>query len=230
MPTRSIASHYPLFLDLAGKSAFVIGGGNVAERKIARLLRCAAVVTVVSPLASRRIRKWHAEKRLRWIKRRCRLADLRGARLVFCATNHAGVDRKFARVALERGLLVNCAPAPELGDFILPAAVAAGPIQIAVSTSGASPALARRLAREIAHRLDIKKAARWAKLLQDLRPLIMAEVPMSRRSKLWKQLTSDEIGDLVKMNRMSMARKLALSSIEKASRGVVPTRKGIDPN
>lgn len=225
MSKTNSPSFYPAFLSLAGESALVIGGGAVAERKIRGLLKCGAQVTVVAPLATTRVQRWAARGQLRWQKRTFRLADLRGQRLVFCATDHPEVDERAAREARRRHLLVNCAAAPQLGNMILPAVAQAAPVQIAVSTGGASPALARRLARELELKLP-HQAQPWADLLQKLRPQVLAKVPRGQREKLWRELTGDQMARLMRSGQHAAASRKAQQLIQQAagSRATVKSR------
>ena len=209
---------YPIFVNLTEESALVVGAGRVGERKVRGLLRCGARVTVVAPLATRAIRKLATARKLRWHAREFQPADLRAQRLVFCATDHLDVDLRVARAARRRGALVNCASSltPALGNFILPATARTGMVQVAVSTGGASPALARKLLRRIVGGLGAQ-AARWARLLQQMRPLVVARVPAARRSALWKHLVADDLGELLRAGKLSAARKLALQRMDAAA-------------
>lgn len=213
---RTSPASYPAFLNLAETPALVIGAGPVAERKVAGLLRAGACVTVVAPLASGKIRVWAANGKLRWRVRKFQLTDLRGMRLVFCATDHPDVDEQAARAARRLGLLVNCASASDLGNFILPATAQAGPVHLAVSTGGASPMLARQLVRQLIQLLPAHAGA-WSKLLSELRPQILADVPRGQRSLLWSKLTSDRIGALIRDSKTVEARRLARQMIRQAT-------------
>ena len=216
--------YIPLFVDLAGNSVLVIGGGAVGVRKVNALLRSGATVKVVAPQAKPQLRKWHRAQRLRWIERPVQVRDLNGAKLVICATGHPDVDRQMSLAARRRGLLVNCASNPELGNVIFPALARQGPVQIAVSTGGASPALTRKLARDVARDLG-SKAARWARLIEQLRPLVMAQVPRQLRTALWKHLTADKLGDMLNDGRMAEARKFARMKIKEASQQIPLKRR-----
>ncbi len=142
-------SHYPLFLDISDQNAVVVGAGRVATRKIRSLLAAGATVTVVSPRAAGAIERLSRDHRIRWIRRRYRAADLHGARLVIAATDDEQVNQRVCAEANRRKLLVNCAAPPEAGNFIVPALVRKGRLMIAVSTGGASPALAKHLRRQL---------------------------------------------------------------------------------
>jgi precorrin-2 dehydrogenase/sirohydrochlorin ferrochelatase len=215
-------SGYPAFLSISGARALVIGAGRVAERKITGLLRDGAIVTVVAPLASPRVRQWAAAGKLQWRSRKFRLVDLRGQRLVFCATDHADVDQAAAQAARRSGLLVNCSSAPELGNFVLPAVARSGQVQVAVSTGGASPALARRLSADFGR--ELKHADAWAALLREFRREIIERVPRARQRKLWDDLTSEVMARLIQGGKPAEARRMMRNLIERAAN--VRSRQG----
>jgi precorrin-2 dehydrogenase/sirohydrochlorin ferrochelatase len=135
--------HYPLFLSLTNQPVVVIGGGTVAKRKIRSLLASRALVTVISPHATR------LPKGVRWLRRRYRHGDLRGACLVVAATDDQSVNERVCGEAKKRKLLVNCVAPPSAGNFIVPAVARRGGLTIAVSTGGVNPALAKRLRRDL---------------------------------------------------------------------------------
>jgi len=140
---------YPLFLDLAGQRVVVIGAGRVAARKIRTLLAAGAIGTVVSPKANATIRRLAQTKHIRWVRRRYRRGDLRGARLVVAATDDLTVNMLVCTEAKRRKLLVNCIAPPAAGNFIVPSQVRRGGIGLAISTGGTSPAFAKRLRRDL---------------------------------------------------------------------------------
>ena len=161
---------YALFLDLTNQPTFVVGAGVVATRKIRSLLAAKANVTVISPKATPAIRRM---KRIRWLRRRYRRGDLRGARLVVAATDNQEVNRQVCAEAKRRKLLVNCIAPPEAGNFIVPSLVRRGGITLAISTGGLSPALAKRLRQELEVYLNDKYAG--LKLRRRIRPSPPAE-------------------------------------------------------
>jgi siroheme synthase-like protein len=137
--------YYPIFLDLAGKPVLVVGAGKVALRKVKGLLAAGAYVTVVAPRAE----KEFADLAVTMRRRAFRAADIRGAALVFAATNKRAVNHAVARKAARLGIPVNVADSREECDFIVPARITRGSLQIAVSTGGESPRLAAALRRKI---------------------------------------------------------------------------------
>jgi precorrin-2 dehydrogenase/sirohydrochlorin ferrochelatase len=144
-----LVMHYPLFLNLTDQPVVVIGAGNVATRKIRTLLVAGACVTVISPQANTVLRQLIRRKRVRWIRRRYRRGDLRGARLAIAATGDPAVNELVCAEAKQRRLLVNCVAPPAAGNFIVPSQVRRGGITLAISTGGTSPAFAKRLRRDL---------------------------------------------------------------------------------
>ena len=140
---------YPVALDLRGRSCLVVGGGPVAERKVRGLLEAGAAVTVVSPDLTPRLRAWAAGQRCRHVARAYRSADVAGRVLVLAATDDARTTAQVYRDARRAGALVNAADDPERCDFLLPALLRRGRLTVAVSTGGASPALARSVRDEL---------------------------------------------------------------------------------
>lgn len=140
---------YPLFLRLDGRPCLVIGGGRVAFRKATALLRCGAKVSVVSPELSASLRRLARGRKVRWLKRRFRPADLAGMELAVAATDDQGVNLLAAREARRRHLWINVVDQPALCSFIVPSVVRRGKLALAISTGGASPALAKWIRRDL---------------------------------------------------------------------------------
>jgi siroheme synthase-like protein len=160
-------NYYMACLDLEGRRALVVGGGSVGLEKASGLRACGARVTVVSPELDERFADFDVD----WIARRYQRWDLRGHFLVVAATSDRAVNEKVSRDAELRGMLCNVADVPDLCNFILPAVHREGPIAIAVSTGGASPALAKRLRSQIAE-LVHPEHAELAEELRSLRPAV----------------------------------------------------------
>ena len=121
----------------------------MAERKVKSLLQAGAQVTVVAPQATPALRALAAAGKISWRAQPYRASDMDQATLVFAATGLHEVERRVAADAARRGIPVNCAGWPELGSFLVPAQARRGELQIAISTGGSSPALARKLARQL---------------------------------------------------------------------------------
>jgi len=202
------APYYPIFLDLCSRKVVVIGGGPVAERKVKTLLEAGARVTVVAPDATAALQRWDAGKKLRWLARKYRASDLNGAILVFSATDRPEIERQVAAAAVRRGIPVNSAGKPESGTFLVPARAQRGRLQIAVSTGGASPALARSLAQQLKKWIG-PEYAEWTRLLARLRPRIVKSVAPENRPRLLEQLTDSKILRLLRQGRQQEAVEVA---------------------
>lgn len=159
--------YYMACLDLEGRSCLVVGGGSVGLEKALGLLECGARVTVVAPRVVDELLRLPLE----WLGRPYESSDLDGRFLVVAATSDGTLNRRVYADAEARSLLCNVADAPELCNFILPAVHREGPIAIAVSTGGASPALAQRLRSDIAAVVG-PEHAELARRLRDLRPSV----------------------------------------------------------
>jgi len=139
--------YYPVFLNLSGRLCVVVGGGSVAERKTLSLLEADAVVKVISPSLTEGLRLLLEEGRIQHIPRGYRKGDLDGAFLVVAATPDMDLNRSIFRDG--KGIPVNVVDIPELCSFIVPSVVRRGPLTIAISTSGVSPALSRSIREEM---------------------------------------------------------------------------------
>ena len=138
----------------------VVGGGEVANRKARKLLQARAKVVVISPEVRPELASVAAEVH----RRPYREGDLKGAFLVFTATDIRGVNAAVAREARKRGVPVNVADNPSKGDFALPSILRRGQLQVAVSTGGASPSLARRIRCELEEVFGFE----WAGVVEEL--------------------------------------------------------------
>lgn len=141
--------YLPIFLEVAGRRCVVVGGGEVAERKVLTLLEARADVTVISPAATEMLMLCASEGRIRYVQREYQAGDIEGAALLYAASDDAEMHRRLFAQARERGIPINVVDQPELCTFITPAVVTRGALNIAVSTGGASPATAKRIAGRI---------------------------------------------------------------------------------
>ncbi len=137
--------YLPIFLDVRGQPCLVVGGGEVAVRKVTNLLRAQAAVTLVAPELAAPLRAALGEGSLTHIERGFQAADLEGMRLVVAATDDRTVNRQVAELAKARGVPVNVVDQGEDSSFIMPSVIDRSPVVVAVSTGAASPVLARLL-------------------------------------------------------------------------------------
>jgi siroheme synthase-like protein len=159
-------------LDLTGRSVLVVGGGTVAHEKVRGLLDCGARVTVVAPVAHPELLELPVE----WLERRYQASDLRGRFLVVAATSSTPVNRRVYADAEARNVFCNVVDVPDLCSVILPAVHREGPIAVAVSTGGASPALAQRIRDDVAGLVGPRHAD-LAEELRALRPWAKENLP-----------------------------------------------------
>jgi precorrin-2 dehydrogenase/sirohydrochlorin ferrochelatase len=144
-----VPDYFPAFLDLSGRRCLVVGGGEIAERKVRALLDCAARVIVVSPALTPGLSALARADRIVHHRRAFLRTDVRGCAVVIAATGAALADAAVAAAARRRRALVNVVDRPAQCDFIFPSVLRRGNFQIAVSTGGRSPALAREIRRRL---------------------------------------------------------------------------------
>ena len=137
--------YYPIFLNIENKKCVVVGGGQVALRKVKMLLECRAKVVVISPEMHRDLTRLAKGKAIQWIKRDYEQGDLKGAFIVIAATDEEETNKRIANEGKERGIFSNVVDHSELSDFIVPSFFRRGGLTVAISTSGMSPALARKI-------------------------------------------------------------------------------------
>lgn len=145
-------SFYPIFIRLEGKKVIVVGGGGVAERKIETLLECGAVVQVVSQDLTPTLSRYREEGAIGFLGHEFREDCLEEAFMVIAATDDPILNHEVSEYAIERGLLVNAVDQPADCNFIVPSILRRGDLLIAVSTSGKSPALAKKVREALEER------------------------------------------------------------------------------
>ncbi len=136
-------AYYPVFIDVNNRRCVVIGGGNIGEEKVVKLLECDAAVVVVSPEVSGGVRQLADEDKVTWVQREYQGGDLEGAFIAIAATDDNAANRLIAQEAEERNVLLNVVDVTHLCTFIAPSVARRGDVTVATSTGGASPALAR---------------------------------------------------------------------------------------
>ena len=183
-------NYYMACLDVEGRRCLVVGGGAVGLEKAAGLVACGAQVTLVSP----ELHAGFAELDVEWRERGYETGDLDGMFLVIAATDETAVNQAVHRDAEARQMLCNVADVPELCNFILPAVHREGPIAVAVSTGGASPALAKRLRSQIAELVG-PEHAELAEELRALRPEVKERFETyEERRDYFEDLVTERLG------------------------------------
>ncbi len=142
-------SYYPIFLQLQGETALVVGGGSVARRKVETLLEYGASVKIVSRALCPKLERLVEKQEIRFLGEEFRETFLEGIFLVIAATDEKELNHKISRAARARGLLINAVDQPADCNFIVPSIVNRGNLQIAISTSGKSPAMAKQIRKDL---------------------------------------------------------------------------------
>ena len=202
---------YIACLKLQGRRCVVVGGGEVGLEKVEGLLACSGQVTLIAPQAHPALVELAAEGSISWQRRAyAGPGDLFGAFLVIAATSDSEVNISVYEDAEQRAMLVNVVDVPPLCNFILPAIVRTGPVAIAISTAGASPALAKRMKAEIAQSFG-EPYARLAEILNEARGWAKATLPTYReRKEFFEAIVNGEPDPVVMLNE---GRERALRAI-----------------
>ncbi len=175
--------YFPAFFNLQGLKVLIVGGGEVAFRKVALLERTGAALSLVAPQLMPELAALGAAGRLEILAREFIPSDLEGARLVIVATSERAINRWIARLSEERGIPVNVVDDREASRFIVPAIVDRDPVLVAISTGGASPVLARRLRERLEAALPqrLGEFALWLRHLRDASLARLSDSPQRRR-------------------------------------------------
>ncbi|HWT23889.1 MAG TPA: bifunctional precorrin-2 dehydrogenase/sirohydrochlorin ferrochelatase [Solirubrobacteraceae bacterium] len=173
---------YIACLKLTGRRCVVVGGGEIGLEKVEGLLACDGSVVLVAPDAVPELELLAAEGSIAWVQREYQPGDLDKTFIVIAATDDTDTNIRIYRDAEERAMLVNVVDVPPLCNFILPAIVRTGPLAIAISTAGASPALAKRIKRQVADEFG-EPYARLAVLLNEVRGWAKGTLPTYQHRK-----------------------------------------------
>ena len=202
--------YFPVFLDLSGKRCLVVGAGGVGRRKIAALAACGPEEILVLDVAgsSPTLQDVLGQPGVRFESREVRSEDLEDRFLVFVATGDRDANRSVAAQCREQGILCNVVDDPEKCDFISPSSFNKGELTLAVSTGGASPALARQIRREVEEFLGDRYDA-LLELLHRLRPWVLAlERPQPANTALFKSLVDSSLGQALAQGDKEQARAI----------------------
>ncbi len=218
--------YYPIFVEMRGRRVLLVGGGNVADEKLGRLVDAEADVTVVAPELIPEVRAFVEAGQAAWLERTYEPGDVEGYELVMVATDDGAVNAEVASAARALGIWVNAADDLANCDFILPSLAKRGRIALAASTGGASPALARWLRERLEEFLDDEVVA-LGDLLAEVRvlarerdracaaqcdrtrtppPLLCTECPNRVPNDLWQEAIDDELRALLRAGEIDAAR------------------------
>ena len=163
--------YYPVYLNLDGKRCVIFGGGTIAEGKIKALRQSGAQITIISPVATPGIKKALSDGEVEWQERKYQAGDLEGAFIAIAATNVPDVNREIFKECESLGILLNAVDDTPLCTFIAPSIVKREPVTLAISTGGASPALARKMRETLSEDPNLKWAD-LANVLQNARKIV----------------------------------------------------------
>lgn len=196
-----------MFLKLSQRPCLVVGAGAIAESKIASLVEAGADVRVIAPEATAQVRSWAEAKKIEWQRREFQAEDLEGRFLVVAATSSRNLHEEIFKEARGRGVLCNIVDVPALCDFYYPAVVQRGALQIAISTSGRSPALAQRLRKGLEEQFG-PEYEEWMQQLGDARDVQDAgDSDSEERKRLRHKQASAESFEAFRQKRKASKRK-----------------------
>lgn len=199
--------YYPVFLDLKNRLCIVVGGGRVAERKTIILTRFGARVKVIAPSFTKRILNLEKKGKIELVKRGYKKEDLKGAFIVFAATDKKDINREIKKDANEMGILTNVVDDPEFCDFIVPSIIKRGPVTVAISTSGTLPMFAKMLKEKIGQVLT-KDHIKYVKLIGSLRKIIINEVnDTKKRKKIINEIKKCKMDEIIEMNLSELKKR-----------------------
>jgi precorrin-2 dehydrogenase/sirohydrochlorin ferrochelatase len=188
-----VPRYLPVALNLEGRPALVVGAGAVGTQKVLDFLACGAVVTVVSPVATEAVQREAAAGRIRWEKRRYVPGDADGQVFIMVATDDSETNAEVYAETSARGQLVNVCDDPDHCNVIFAAKLERGPLTVSIFTHGASPALSKRVRRELERVLG-PEYAELAEWLSEIRPRVRALPGLTQpeRQRIYERLVYSE--------------------------------------
>jgi precorrin-2 dehydrogenase/sirohydrochlorin ferrochelatase len=189
-----------MMVHIKNKPVVVVGGGNVATRKVGTLLEAGASVTVISPTITDELRGWVDAQKLTWKPRQFEPQDVQEAFMIIAATDHAEVNLNVYQAAHPHQL-INVVDQPELSNFIVPSTLQRGKLMISVSTSGASPGLSRKIKQELATVYD-EMYEEYLDFLDSCRKKVLEEVDQPEvRKFIFKELLDSRFFEMTRLNQ-----------------------------
>jgi len=213
-----MTSIYPVMLIIEGRRCVVVGGGTVAERKVEALLEARGDVVVVSPEATEGLAKLAEQGAIEWRKREAEEADVLEGFVAIIATDDHETNARLAAVAEAAGKLVNAVDQPPDCNFYVPASVQRGPVTLTISTGGSSPALAKRIRKQIQAQFG-PEYGELAELMGRLRPLASELIEtQAERAKAWERILESPVLGLLRQGKADEAEALAREVLEAAGK------------
>ncbi len=210
---REPSPYYPIFLKVGGKKCVVVGGGEIALRKVKMLLDHGASVEVISPDLCPELNRLAETGEIAVQRRHYQIGDLRGAFIVVAATDDHNINLKVVKEANRTGVLVNVVDDPRDSDFIVPSYLRRGDVTVAVSTAGRSPALARKIRTRLEKDLEEEYAV-LALLVDEVRREVKSQGIKVNGDDWQKAMDLDLMINLIKKGDSDQARTLLLSNLK----------------
>ena len=208
--------HLPLFFDIRQRQCLVVGGGDVAARKVEALLRAGAMVKVVSPQLCPQLSAHHAAGEIEHVAQLFDAAQLDECVLAVAATNDEGINKQVSVLSRQRNIPVNVVDRPELCSFIFPSIIDRSPVMVAVSTAGAAPVLARLLRARL-ETLIPASYGRLAELAARFRLAVKQRLPKAiERRRFWEDILQGPIAEMVYAGRDEAAARALQSALDMA--------------
>lgn len=198
---------FPIFVNLDGKNCLVIGGGEVAERKIEDLLAYGAAITVISPQTTEKIKTWAEDDIIACFYREFQENDIENVFMVFAATNDNLVNKKIAVLCNQKGILLNAVDDPPNCDFFLPSILRRNSLAVAVSTEGKSPLYARKVRQDL-EKVITEEQGEFVEILGQQREHVKNTISdIKDRKKVFQAIIDSDILDLLKAGEKDKVRK-----------------------
>ncbi len=207
--------YLPIFYDLSVRPCLVVGAGEIAARKVRQLRKAEATVTVIAPEICKELKELAESKEINYISEKFSEEILSDKMLVIAATNDQEVNRKISELAKAQNIPVNVVDNPDLCSFIMPSIVDRDPVQIAISTGGASPVLARLLRARL-ETLIPASYGRLAQLMARFRGHVKQRYPkMQERRRFWEHILQGPVAEMIYAGQDSEALDALEKIIEK---------------
>ena len=208
------------FLDIKGKHCVVIGGGNVAERKVLSLLDAGAKVLVISPKLTPALKRLAVKKTIEYRHKTYEQGDLKGFFLAYSATNDPGTNKSVFNEAKKQGILLNVVDVPELCNFIVPSVVDRGDLSIAISTSGRSPAMAKKIRQQLEKEFGWEYAV-FLEIMGKVRDKILTISSESdKNKKVFESIVNSPMLEWIRQGKKKEITGFIKEALEKAGSGL----------
>jgi uroporphyrin-III C-methyltransferase/precorrin-2 dehydrogenase/sirohydrochlorin ferrochelatase len=208
--------YFPVFFDINNKRCLVVGGGDVAARKVALMFRAGAQVTVVSPDLCESLKNRLANKEIIYEARNFESSDLEACALIVAATDDHVVNKQVSDLAHSKCIPVNVVDQPDLCSFIVPSIIDRSPVQVAVSTGGASPVLARLLRARLETMIP-SSYGRLAELMSEFRDKVKEKITTEgKRRRFWEDVAQGPIAEMIFAGKEDSAREAMHVAVDEA--------------